>query len=307
MSLRYVVVGLGNVGRRRAALLGPRCVATVDPVAAEATHRTVEALDPAAYDAAVLATPTAPKLGYLAHFLALGKPVLVDKPLLLADRAEGEALARGARDGAIWYTSYNHRFEPLIVRLGELLRAGAPGPVDRARLRYGNGTVRHWIGSWREGGGGVLEDLGCHLVDLCAHLLGRREERYQLWDLRSIESGTWDYALFSSADRRVLCEVGNVFWKNCFEIEVFGERGSLHLSGLGKWGGAQLVHRERVLPSGPPVERVERSPAGDATWGADLAEFERRVAARLGSLEDDWRVSAALAELLSQAGIRTPA
>jgi predicted dehydrogenase len=299
--VRYLVVGYGNIGRRRAGLLGARCVATVDPAAADATCRSVDEVPASGYDAVVLAVPNAVKRDYVRRFLAEGKPVLVEKPMLFASRAEAEDLLRSARSGASWYTSYNHRFEPMIVRLKRLLEDGAVGKLDRVRMLYGNGTVRNWVGSWRESGAGVLEDLGCHLLDLCGFLLGHEHERYRLWDLRSVESATWDHALFASADRRVVCEVGNVFWKNCFQLDVFGSAGSLHVDGLGKWGGASLVQRTRVLPSGPPPEVREASPAGDTTWEADLAEFERRAAAGEGSLENDWRISAALAGLLAQA------
>lgn len=299
--MRYLVVGFGNVGQRRARLLGPRCAATVDPVAPGATARAVGDIAPAAYDAVILATPNAAKLDYIGRFLAEGKPVLVEKPLLFGSRAQAEALARGARGGAVWYTSYNHRFEPLIVRLKQLLEAGAVGTLDRVRMLYGNGTVREWLGTWREAGGGVLEDLGCHLLDLCGYLLGHERERYVLWDLRSVESGTFDYGLVASADRRVILEVGNVFWKNTFRVEVFGSAGSLHLDGLAKWGGATLVRRTRVLPSGVPGETREDQAAGDPTWEADLAEFERRAAAGESSLENDWRIAEALGALLAQA------
>jgi predicted dehydrogenase len=299
--VRYLVVGYGNIGRRRARLLGARCAATVDPVAPDAARRSVDDVPPSSYDAVVLAVPSAAKLDYLKRFLAEGKPVLVEKPVLFTGRDEADRVHRSARRGAIWYTSYNHRFEPLIARLKRLLDEGAVGKLDRVRMLYGNGTVRDWVGGWREAGGGVLEDLGCHLLDLCGFLLGHEQEAYRLWELRSVESATWDHALFASADRRVVCEVGNVFWKNSFQIDVFGSAGSLHVDGLGKWGGGTLTRRTRVLPSGPPPEAREAGPPGDSTWEADLTEFERRVAAGESSLENDWRISAALADLLAQA------
>jgi scyllo-inositol 2-dehydrogenase (NADP+) len=304
--MKYLVVGFGNIGQRRARLLGSRCAATVDPAAAGATARAVEDIAPSSYDAVILATPNESKLDYVGRFLDEGKPVLVEKPLLFSSRAEADTLARRARGGALWYTSYNHRFEPLIARLGQLLADGAVGKLDRVRMLYGNGTVRDWIGSWRESGGGVLEDLGCHLLDLCGFLLGHEHERYVLWDLRPVESGTFDYGLFGSADRRVVLEVGNVFWKNCFRIEAWGSAGSLHLEGLGKWGGATLIQRRRVLPSGVPGETREDQPAGDVTWQADLAEFERRVAAGESSLENDWRIAEALHSLLEQSRALSP-
>ena len=152
----------------------------------------------------------------------------------------------------------------------------------------------------------MLEDLGCHLLDLCGLLLGHEHERYVLWDLRPVESATFDYGLFSSADRRVVMEVGTVFWKNCFQIDVYGSAGSLHLDGLSKWDGCALIHRSRVLPSGVPGETREQSPPGDHMWEADLAEFERRVSAGECSLDNDWRISESIASLLAQARGLTP-
>ena len=295
------MVGYGNIGQRRARLLGDLCVATVDPMAPGASHRIVEEVAPSRYDAVVLATPNATKLDYLGRFLVAGKSVLVEKPVLFTSRGQAEELAREARGNAIWYTSYNHRFEPSVIRMRQLLAENAIGNLDRVRMLYGNGTVREWIGTWREAAGGVLEDLGCHLLDLCGVLLGHERERYVLWDLRSVESDTCDYALFASEDRRVVLEVGNVFWKNRFLIEAYGSAGSLHLDGLGKWGGATLVRRTRVLPSGVPEETREEWPAGDATWEADLSEFARRVKASQNSLDNDWRISDAIHSLLAQA------
>ena len=302
--MRYLVVGYGNIGQRRARLLGERCVATVDPRVPGATHRAIDDVPPRSYEAAILATPNDAKLPYLRHFLSLGKSVLVEKPLLLPSRDEAEALQRHAAPGTTWYTSYNHRFEPLVERLRIRLRDGAVGPVDRVRMVYGNGTVRNWRGTWRESGLGVLEDLGCHLLDLAGWLLADEPAAWELWDLRPVESRTYDYGLFATADRRVVLEVGTVFWKNAFRIDVYGSAGSLHLDGLGKWGGATLTHRARVYPSGAPRESREESGAVDATWEADLAEFERRVASGVSSLENDWRISEAISSLARQAPVR---
>lgn len=299
--VRYLVVGYGNIGQRRARLLGDRCVATVDPVAPEAAYRRIDEVPAAGYDAALLATPNDVKVGYLEHFLSLGKSVLVEKPLLFSHRAEAEALQQRTAPGTIWYTSYNHRYEPGVERLKSLLDEDAVGALDRVRMVYGNGTVRNWRGTWRETGLGVLEDLGCHLLDLCGWLLRREDTRFHLWDLRRIESATYDYAIFASLDRRIVLEVGTVFWKNSFLIDVYGSAGSLHLDGLGKWGGATVTRRARVLPSGVPLETREQTGAGDSTWEADIAEFERLAARGRSSFANDWRISEAIASLARQA------
>ena len=40
--MRYLLVGLGNIGAKRRAILGERCVATVDPFNAAADFRQPE-------------------------------------------------------------------------------------------------------------------------------------------------------------------------------------------------------------------------------------------------------------------------
>jgi predicted dehydrogenase len=299
--VNYAVIGYGNIGRKRHRLLRERSVATVDPYDSEATYRKVHDLPLAAIDAVVLSVPDAVKLEFLEHFLRAGKHVLVEKPLFFADRAAADRMAAVARDaGAIWYTSYNARYEPLVQRLRLLLRDNAIGALYSARLVYGNGTVANFAGTWREESGGVLTDLGCHLVDLARELFGY-DGPYAAWDLRSLESATIDYALLASADRRIVLEAANVMWRNRFAIDAYGEEGSVHLRGLLKWGPTTLTSRQRVRPSGRPVETVEEAAGDDVTWAADLAEFERRAAAGITSIDTDWVVSQALVPLLEEA------
>lgn len=255
---------------------------------------------PERFDAVLLAVPNDSKLALLEHFLGLGKHVLVEKPLILPDRQTAVHLDRLAKQHqVVWYTSYNHRFEPLVEALHQRLSGGEIGRVYHARFLYGNGTVRHVMGSWRESGLGVLEDLGSHLLDLAGHLLGCRGAEFRAWSLEHHESRAFDHAIFASVDGRIVLEASFLSWKNSFSIEVFGEKWSIHALGLPKWGDAELVVRERVLPSGVPNERRERAHAGvDVTWERDLEWFER-LAAEGGptSMENDWWISRTLRQV----------
>jgi scyllo-inositol 2-dehydrogenase (NADP+) len=293
--VRYVVVGLGNIGQRRRALLGARCVATLDPYAPGADYRDPEACPADDYDAVVLAVPNQAKLELLAYFLERGKHVLVEKPLLFPDDATAEALgALAAERGAIWYTSYNHRFEPLIGALKAHLDDDAIGPLYHGRLFYGNGTVGNIVGTWRDAGLGVLEDLGSHLLDLAGYLLGARGTSFVPVALGCHEAAASDHAVLASADGRLLLEMSFLAWKNTFEIDLYGERGSLHLRGLPKWGPSELVRRERVYPSGVPRETRETALGPDRTWERDLEHFEAQVAAGHATLENDSWISSTL-------------
>ena len=289
--MKYVVVGLGAIGRKRQAVLGQRCIATIDPVNPDADYRQLEDCPPGRYDAVVLAVPNQVKLDLLQRCLRNGKHVLLEKPLIFSDRATAErfqVLADAAH--VSWYTSYNHRFEPSIVRLKERYDAGEVGRLYYARLFYGNGTVGNVIGTWREQGLGVLEDLGSHLLDLAAFLCPS--------DLSAFEcaaechaASVFDHAVLWSADRKLWLEASFLSWKNTFTIDMYGDRGSLHLSGLAKWGPSELLLRERVLPSGVPRETRETFAGSDTTWVADVQHFESLVQRGATTMEHDWWIS----------------
>jgi predicted dehydrogenase len=293
--VRYLLVGLGNIGQKRQALLGPRCVATVDPYNPAADFPSPELAPQDGYEAVVLAVPNQDKLALLEYYLSRGKHVLLEKPLLLPDRDTAERLERTARaHGAIWYTSYNHRFEPLVARLKALLATERIGPLYHGRLLYGNGTVGNIVGTWREQGLGVLEDLGSHLLDLAGYLLGYQGRDFVAWTLEHHESASLDHAILGSADGRLMLEMSYLAWKNTFAIELFGQRGSLHLLGLPKWGPSELILRERVFPSGVPRETRETAEGPDVTWQGDFEHFETLPTHGRTSMENDWWISRTL-------------
>jgi len=181
--MRVVVVGLGVQGRKRLAIAGGDAVATVDPVAQDATYRRIEDVPVADYDAALVCTPDGVKLPLLTHLLGHGKHVLVEKPLI----AESDADLARLRDlatakGVACYTAYNHRFEPHLVRLKHALESGVLGKVYLAKFFYGNGTARDVRNSaWRDQGLGVFPDLGSHLLDWTLFLFGRPSTEAEVW------------------------------------------------------------------------------------------------------------------------------
>ena len=55
--MRYLLVGLGNIGTKRKAVLGDRCVASVDPFNQAADIRSPGEWPSDRYDTAILAVP----------------------------------------------------------------------------------------------------------------------------------------------------------------------------------------------------------------------------------------------------------
>jgi scyllo-inositol 2-dehydrogenase (NADP+) len=292
--MRYLVVGLGNIGQRRQALLGERCVATADRFNDAAAYRAVRDVPTDAYDVAVLSIPDDDKVDLIGYLLERGKHVLVEKPLPLPDAATAQRLEGLARSRSLaLYTAYNHRFEPLLVAFKEQLAAGAIGAVYHGRLFYGNGTVKHVAGTWRDQGLGAIQDLGCHLLDLLA-FAGQVGGEVLLTAAHSIETKAPDHAVMRSADGRFTLEVMYHSWRNSFAFELYGEKGSIHCLGLRKWGGSELIVRTRVFPSGRPHETRQTDEGPDLTWDREIEHFERLCAAGTTDLSTDWWIARTL-------------
>ncbi len=290
--MRYLLVGYGNIGAKRKRVLGNRCVATVDPFNKAADYVAPEECPLGRYDAAVLAVPNQVKLDLLEYFLCHGKHVLVEKPLVFPNHEAADRLEVMARKhAAIWYTSYNFRFEPNVAALKRHLEAGTIGAMYRARMYYGNGTAGSIAGTWRDSPLGILEDMATHLIDLSGFLFGRFGADFVVWERCSHELKGVDHCVLATVDRRIVIECSFLSWKNRWSIEVVGEKGSLHMEGLTKWGPSELVIRRRRFPSGVPDEIREVVEGPDATWEADLGHFEDLVAVRQTSCETDWWIS----------------
>jgi predicted dehydrogenase len=274
--MRVVVVGLGIQGRKRLAIAGDDAVATVDPVAEGATVTSIDQLDPATYDAALVCTPDGVKPPLLDGLLRGGKHVLVEKPLRTINGVGPRELAAAATaGGATLYTAYNHRFEPHIVALRDHLATGALGDVHRVRLAYGNGTARDVRSSpWRDKGSGVLDDLGSHLLDMLLFLVGDVPADLDVWASRRFENAAPDHVVCGSGGTPLIeLSMSLLSWRNEFRADVVGDRGSAHIDSLCKWGPTTFTTRTRVLPSGRPPEDVVTLETADPTWEAEYRHF----------------------------------
>ena len=275
--MRSVVIGLGVQGQKRVKVAGESVVATVDPVVPEAQYRTVDQVPLDSYDAALVCTPDGEKVDILNYLLSNRKHVLVEKPLTSDNQESLTSLKKLVNtSGVACYTAYNHRFEPHIVRLKELLDSRELGEVYVAKYFYGNGTAQLVKGSaWRDTGLGALGDLGSHLLDLSLFLLGQTNSKFELWSARGFETQSWDHVLFGSRGKPFIeLETTFLSWRNSFSIDVLAERGSAHINGLCKWGPSTFTVRRRVYPSGVPHEEVQTIESPDPTWEMEYRHFE---------------------------------
>jgi predicted dehydrogenase len=298
--MRVTIVGLGVQGKKRLRVAGPDVVAVVDPFVATANHRRIEEVPLDSYDAAIVCTPDAQKIDVLSYLLRHGKHVLVEKPLVSGGDAPLAELARLAeQSGATCWTAYNHRFEPNLVRLREVIQSDILGEIYHARFFYGNGTAADVRQSpWRDRGLGVIADLGSHLLDLTDFLLGVRPTRLAPWSCHRFENRSYDHVLLGTeAPLALQYEMSLLSWRNAFFAEITGEEGSAHVHGLCKWGPSHLIVRHRLFPSGKPVERVETLEKPDPTWETEYTAFKQMCGRPCHAIEKDRWINRVLTAL----------
>lgn len=302
--MKYIIIGYGNIGKKRHNVLNEKCVAIVDPFQETADYGDYKEVPLDSFDAAVVAVPNTVKIEILIYLLTHKKHVLIEKPLLFKDKQTARKLYSIAKSNhVIWYTSYNHRFEPMIVKLKKFLEGGVIGQFYFAKFVYGNGTVRNIIGTWRDAGYGVLEDLGCHLLDIATYLLPEHRCEYRITGAHNFEANALDYCSFLTVDGGIQFLCSTLMWKNTFTIDIFGSKGSIHLNGLRKWGESQLIYHERIFPSGAPKETIITSSGDDESWDIDIDFFEKRVFLGKSSYENDLYISQSINSLISNYSI----
>jgi predicted dehydrogenase len=305
--MRCIIVGLGIQGKKRLQIAGSEAVATVDPFHAHATYRNIHEVPLELFDAALVCTPDSAKMEILTYLLSHGKHILVEKPLLALSSSEIEHLQKiSLEKKAISYTAYNHRFEPHIVNLRALLASGELGSIYLAKFFYGNGTARDVRTSeWRDTGGGVMPDIGSHLLDMALFLFGAEHKfSFEPTYNRCFENRAFDYIRFSSHGPLVVdMEMTLLSWRNTFRADIFGERGSAHINSLCKWGPSTLTVYQRVLPSGRPASQAETLECADPTWQIEYDHFKNLCRDGFSNLENDIWINNVLNDLGNKMGV----
>ncbi|MHA7305565.1 Gfo/Idh/MocA family protein [Arthrobacter sp. TMN-49] len=133
-------------------------------------------------DLVVVGTPPATHADLSLAALEAGCAVVVDKPFTVTS-AEGEDLIALAQKRGLVLTTYqNRRWDAEILTLKKLLAQGRLGQVRRfeSRLeRWQPSITKEWKAKADvAAGGGVLFDLGIHLIDQALELFGPAKRVY---------------------------------------------------------------------------------------------------------------------------------
>ncbi|MGW5159153.1 Gfo/Idh/MocA family oxidoreductase [Nonomuraea wenchangensis] len=246
-------------------------------------------------DLVVVASPNRTHVATAAAAIEQGLPVVVDKPLAgTAD--EGRELVRLAKERGVLLTVFqNRRWDGDFLTVRRLAEEGALGEIRRFESRF-----ERWRpvpkGGWRESGGpeeigGLLYDLGSHLVDQAMRLLGPVREVYCESDVRrqgvSSDDDTF-VALTHGGGARSHLWASSVAARPGPRFRVLGSAAAYVKHGMD-------VQEERlragIAPDAPGFGEDEED-----RWGElGTAERHRRVRTEPGSYLDFYRgVAAAL-------------
>lgn len=187
----------------------------------------------------VVATPNRTHVPLARVALDAGLPVVVDKPFA-ATAAEARALIAEAKQRKLMITVYqNRRWDGDFLTVRRLVADGTLGEILRFDSRF-----ERWRpvpkGGWRERGdpneaGGLLYDLGSHLVDQALTLLGPATSVYAELDRRrpGVESDDDSFvALTHASGARSHLTMSAVAAQSALRFQLLGSKAAYIKHGL---------------------------------------------------------------------------
>ena len=204
----------------------------------EWTDEAAEVVASGQVDIVYVATPPSSHVQYVCAAAAAGKPVLVEKPMATSAEQAGVMVEACTQAGVELFVAYYRRFQPHVLRMRDLLAAGAIGRPAYGCADIAVGDVARRIAAGERGwradpevaGGGWFVDMASHRIDLLVWLLGAVAgatgvaTRYEP-DLRVEQSAVAALRMRSGA----LCSVSADFHsgRDADRFAIHGERGTL--------------------------------------------------------------------------------
>ncbi|MFL5826238.1 MAG: Gfo/Idh/MocA family oxidoreductase [Thermoleophilaceae bacterium] len=236
-------------------------------------------------DLIVVAAPNRAHLPLAGAAIEAGVPVVVDKPLAGTAAEAAELVERAERSGVILTVFQNRRLDGDYLTARKLIEQGKLGSVHRFESRFERWQPEVDEG-WRElgaseEGGGVLLDLGSHLVDQALQLFGPARSVYGELDSRRAGAKVDDDSFVAITHEN---GVRSHLWMSATaaqfgpRLRVLGDRAAFVKYGLDP--------QEDALAGG--------ARPGDNGWGLDPEELwgalgtvegTRRVATEAGAYE----------------------
>jgi predicted dehydrogenase len=226
--------------------------------------------------------------------LEAGKDVLCEKPLTRTTDEARALVAVAERSGRTLKCGFNHRYHPAVLEAHRRFQSGLIGKPTFGRARYGIGGRTGIEKEWRSDpaivSGGQLMEQGIHLVDLFRWFLGKIARVTGFvstthFPIAPLEDN--GFALLETPGGVIASVHSSVTqWTNLFEFELFGEKGSLSVQGLGASYGVEKLVVSLHDPNGPFSHETIEYRGGDSSWKSEWDEFVAAIEEKRRPLGD---------------------
>ena len=197
-----------------------------------------------------ICTPNVCHFETLKKALRAKKHVLCEKPLCISP-AQAKEILSVPREGLTCGMVFHNRFLAPVMRAKQILEEGRLGRILSFRGAYLHNSAAdpERNAGWKQDatvcGGGVLFDLGSHVIDLISHLCGPIDKisgtsQIAYPERRGMDGSLWktnaDEAFYMTAvtkdGAKGTMEVGklSVGTNDDLSFEIYGEKGALHFS-----------------------------------------------------------------------------
>jgi predicted dehydrogenase len=294
----FAIIGCGSAGKRRSAALEPgevRIACDLEPAHAKEVARwhdgcrvttsPQEAILDSDVQVVIVSTPHAALAELTLLAVRAGKHVLVEKPGAIRSDELREIQNAAKQSGSLVRIGFNHRYSPAFQKAYELVRSEGLGPPLFIRARYGHGGRAGFNNEWRTqpnlSGGGVLMDMGIHLIDLAASFMGdfvtiEGHVSNHFWDIPVEDNAFLD--LRTTDNRTAWLHSSYTDWENVFSFEIGFRDTRLDIEGIGRNYGFRRLCCHRSPPRwGPPITTTFDFPGEDPSWKAEITDFREDI------------------------------
>ena len=291
--MKSLIIGYGVQGQKRAKFIKKKDLIIFDPFYKFSDYKRFSDINFKDIKYGYVCTPEKNKFILVEKLVKKKINILVEKPFILKPSQVKKLKKLLKKNKNSLYVAYNHRFEPNIIKIKNLLNKKIIGRIYNTELYYGNGTAKLWKNKWRERKkDSIIDDLGVHLLDIFLFIFGFLPSKVKYTLRKKNELRCYDYCQFNSTDKfNTNFTVSLIDWKNYFRINIIGSKGSLHMDNLCKWGTSKLFIRRRKFPSGYPKEKIQSIKSKDPTWEKEENYFKNLCKKKLNNLFENSKIN----------------